>query len=155
MSRQSPSLRRKTARRATAPAKNDEEKKARKPAYLTRKMAVSQPQDKEEQEADQVAKEVSRAPREETPGPQEDKRMISAKPVPSARRLMRRLNRAAAKPDEQKPAGVQRSVETEDPEEQPTAPLRTKLRRKENAKQPEEQKPAARAMREKKAATPV
>ena len=49
---------------------------------------------------------------------------------------------------------MQRSVETEDPEEQPTAPLRTKLRRKENAKQPEEQKPAARAMREKKAATP-
>jgi len=103
-------------------------------------MAVSQPQDKEEQEADQVAREVSRAPKEPEPGPKEDKEMISSKPVPSAQRLLRRLNRMVArqpeeeeedlqtkarrakKPeDEQQAATVRRSVETEDEEEQQKA----------------------------------
>jgi Domain of unknown function (DUF4157) len=148
------------ARRATAPAKPDQEKTARKPAYLQSKMSVSQPRDKEEQEADQVAREVSRAPREAEPGPQEDKRMISSKPVPSAQRLLRRMNHAvarAAKPEEeQKPAArakkpeddkqaatLRRSVETEDPEEKPGAPVQKKLRRKTDA----EETTAARVMR--------
>jgi hypothetical protein len=159
MAKLSPSLSKKKARRTTAPAKPDEEKKARKPAYLRRKMAVSQPHDKEEQEADQVAQEVSRAPKEPEPGPKEDKEMISSKPVPSAQRLLRRINRVVArqaeeeeeaqpklrrakKPeDEQQAAPVRRSVETEEPKEEQA--VQKRLRRKaENAKADEEQKAA-------------
>jgi hypothetical protein len=136
MANLSPGLSTKKARRTVAPAKPDEEKKARKPAYLRRKMAVSQPHDKEEQEADQVAQEVSRARRKEEPGPKEDKEMISSKPVPTAQRLLRRINRAVARQaeeeeevqpklrrakkteDEQQAATVRRSVETEEPKEE-------------------------------------
>ena len=46
----SPSLSKRKTHRSSAPAKPDEEKKARKPAYLKRGMAMSQPQDQEEQE---------------------------------------------------------------------------------------------------------
>lgn len=144
MSTLSPSLKKKKAQRATAPAK-PEEKKARKPAYLRRKMAVSQPHDKEEKEADQVAREVSRAPRKEEPGPKEDKKMISSKPVPSAQRLLRRINRAVASQEEETPVQTRlhRSVETEDQEkEQQKAPLQKQVRRKTK----EEEKPTARRL---------
>jgi len=117
MSTLSPSLKKKTARRTTAPAKPDEEQKARKPAYLRRKMAVSQPQDKEEQEADQVAGEVKRATKE--PGPREDKEMISSKPVPSALRLLRRVNSNIAR----------------QPVEEEEEPIQTKLRRAEKSEE--------------------
>ena len=164
MTRPSPTLSRNKARRATEPAKPDEQKKARKPAYLKRKMAMSQPQDKEEQEADQVAQEVSRAPREREPGPQEDKKMISSKPVPSAQRLLRRINRMVArqvegeeeeealqtrlrrakKPDEdQQAATLRRSVETEEEEEE----VQTRLRRKAETADDEQQPVAARLFR--------
>lgn len=144
MSTLSPSLSKKKARRATAPAKPEEEKKARKPAYLRRKMAVSQPHDKEEKEADQVAREVSRAPRQEEPGPKEDKEMISSKPVPSAQRLLRRINRAVARQEEETPVQtrLRRSVETEDQEKEQTAPLQKRARRKTK----EEEKPTARRL---------
>lgn len=160
----SPSFSRKKLRRTTAPAKPEEEKKARKPAYLRRKMAVSQPHDKEEKEADQVAREVSRAPRKEEPGPKEDKEMISSKPVPSAQRLLRRLNRVVArqtekkkeeedapsrprrakKPEEEKKAArLNRSVETDDPEK-----VRKNISRATvPAKNEEEKKAAAKVLR--------
>lgn len=163
-------LRKKKPQRKSASAKPNEEKKARKPSYLKRKMAVSQPHDKEEQEADQIAKEVSRAPKEPEEGPREDKRMISSKPVPSAQRLLRRLNRAmarAAKPeDEEKPVrrakrpeeekknpAAQRSVETEDKDKQ-QAPVQKKLHRKTGAAKPEDEKKAARLFRKAEAAKP-
>ncbi|WP_367156137.1 DUF4157 domain-containing protein [Methylomonas sp. HYX-M1] len=157
-------LRKKKARRKSSPPPSaGEEKKQRKPAYLKRKMAVSQPSDPEEKEADKVAKEVSRAGKsggeEEA---KEDKKMISSKPVPSAQRLMRRVNRAAAQQNEEKqqePAAkrVRRSVETEDKEEQPVQRLFRKgkedmeqaARRLRRAAQPaqaeQETKPAAAA----------
>ena len=157
MANLSPGLSKKKARRATAPAKPDEEKKARKPAYLKRKMAVSQPHDKEEQEADQVAREVSRAPKEPESGPKEDKEMISSKPVPSAQRLLRRINRVVArqaeeeeeeaqpklrrakKPEEeQKAATVRRSVETEEPKEE--QPVARRIFRKSDPAKPENEK---------------
>lgn len=164
MTRLSPSLSKKKLRRATAPAKPDEEIKARKPAYLKCKMAVSQPQDREEQEADQVAREVSRAPRETEPGPQEDKEMISSKPVPSAQRLLRRINlmvarqpeeeeeeaqpklrRAKKAEDEEQQADtLRRSVETEEEEEET---LQTRLRRKAETAEEEEQPVATRLHR--------
>ncbi len=180
MSTLSPSLQKKTARRAAAPSRANEEKKAQKAAYLQRKMSVSQPHDKEEQEADQVAKEVARAPKDTATGPQEDKEMISSKPVPSAQRLLRRLNRAvarAAKPEEeeQKPARAklnrakkpdeekkaQRSVETEDREKDKAGPVQKKLHRKDSAPQPaapgqekEKTPPAQRLQRKADAAKP-
>jgi len=157
-------LRKKKARRkSSAPTQATEEKKQRKPAYLKRKMAVSQPSDPEEKEADKVAKEVSRAAKsggeEEA---KEDKKMISSKPVPSARRLMRRVNRAAAQQNEEKPQEtaakrLRRSVETEDQEEQPvqrlfrkgkeeTEQVARRLSRAAQAQEPErESKPAAAA----------
>ena len=147
MNRLSPRQSQKKARRATAPAKPDEAQKARKPAYLKRRMAMSKPQDPEEQEADQVAREVSRAHKAPEAGPQEDKEMVSSKPVPSAQRLLRRINRAVARQaeekeeeelqsrvrrkrkstekEEQQAAPLRRSVETEEEEE-----LQTRLRRK-------------------------
>lgn len=141
----SPSLRKKKAHRATAPAKDDEQKAVRKPAYLKRKMSVSQPGDPEEQEADQVAREVARAPKEKSaesaPGAQETKEMINTKPVPSAQRLLRRLNRTvarAAKPgekeEEQTPA-VSKARRAKKPEEEKQAQPRA-LR----APKPEEEK---------------
>lgn len=139
-------------RKASAPPKPNEEKKQRKPAYLRRKMEVSQPQDKEEKEADQVAREISRAAKSaEEPGPKEDKEMISSKPVPSAQRLLRRLNRAAANADqpeeEQKPVrrakkpedekktpAAQRSVETEDKKDEAVKRLARKAKEEEKPK---------------------
>lgn len=138
-------------RKTSAPPKPNEEKKQRKPAYLSRKMAVSQPQDKEEQEADQVAQEVSRAKKSaEQPGVKEDKEMISSKPVPSVQRLLRRLNRAVAsqneeeqqapvrrakKPDEEKKnAAAQRSVETEDKKDEAVKRLSRKAEEEEKPK---------------------
>ena len=159
-------------RKTSAPPKPNEEKKQRKPAYLQRKMAVSQPHDPEEQEADQVAKEVSRAKKTgEQPGVKEDKEMISSKPVPSAQRLLRRLNRAAAnavkpeepqksvrrakKPDQEKNNPVaQRSVETEDREKPVQAPGQKALQRKTEAAKPEDEKKAARLFRKTEAAKP-
>ncbi|NOV32400.1 DUF4157 domain-containing protein [Methylomonas sp. ZR1] len=139
-------------RKTSAPPKPNEEKKQRKPAYLQRKMAVSQPHDPEEKEADQVAQEVSRAKKtDEQPGVKEDKEMISSKPVPSAQRLLRRLNRAAAnaaKPEEeQKPVlrakkpddenknpVAKRSVETEDKKEDQLMRLSRKAKEEETPK---------------------
>lgn len=170
-----PSLRKKKTQRKTAPAKPDEQKKARKPAYLKRKMAVSQPQDQEEKEADQVAKEVARAPREEPePGPKEDKTMISSKPVPSAQRLLQRVNRIIArqaepeeeeepvqtklrrnkKDDDDQVATVRRSVETEEREEETAQRM---IRRKAASSAPaveqEEQPLAAKLFRQRQIAT--
>ncbi len=143
MANMHPVHRKKTVARKTAPAKSDEEKAARKPAYLKRKMAVSQPQDKEEQEADQVAQEVSRASKEKTPAPEEDKEMISSKAVPSAQRLARRKEASAgagsstAPEQEEKPVSKKafRSVETEEP-------METQRRIARAATPEEEQKPA-------------
>lgn len=117
----SSTLRKKRPQRKNAPAKPDEEKKARKPAYLKRKMEVSQPQDKEEQEADQVAREVAGSSKAQDQGAKENKEMISSKPVPSAQRLLRRINRVVA-----------RQTDSEEEEE-----LQTKLHR---AKKPEDEK---------------
>lgn len=137
-----PTTKRKT-RRKTAPAKPEDSAVAKKPAYLRRKMAVSQPQDPEEQEADKVAKEVARSAPSETPkegeGPTESREMIASKPVSSARRLLRRVNRAAAAaseppPEEVSRAKTARSVETEDQE--PKGPVQ-KLRRKEGKEDPD------------------
>lgn len=159
MSTLSPRLQNKKARRASAPSRANEEKKAQKAAYLHRKMSVSQPHDKEEQEADQVAKDVARAPKEANTGPQEDKNMISSKPVPSAQRLLRRLNRAvarAAKPEEEDAQSVRRakkpddekkarrSVETEDHEKEKSA---TRVQRKTEAAKPDEQQAQRALMR--------
>lgn len=125
-------------------------------------MAMSKPQDPEEQEADQVAREVSRAHKAPEAGPQEDKEMVSSKPVPSAQRLLRRINRAVARQaeekeeeelqsrvrrkrkstekEEQQAAPLRRSVETEEEEE-----LQTRLRRKLRmaARQPQEEEEQA------------
>lgn len=151
MATPSTTLRKKKAQRKTAPAVSDQEPKARKPAYLKHKMAVSQPQDKEEQEADQVAREVAGAPKEEV-GPKEDKEMISSKPVPSAQRLLNRVNRLVARQavseeeeevqthlrraknpeDENQAANLQRSIETED--EQSEAVKRVSCKSKEQDK---------------------
>ena len=57
-------------------------RKVRKPAYLQRKLQVSDPGDKEEQEADKVAADVKRSPRS---NPQEE-----AAPVESAQRVVAR-----------------------------------------------------------------
>lgn len=97
-----------------APAKSEETKAAkatksnerplsaaRKPAYMRAKMAVSSPGDAEERQADQVAAEVSRAPRAGVqraslePGITPEKKdeslapKLAAKPVPSAARIAR------------------------------------------------------------------
>ena len=127
-------------RKTSAPPKPKEEKTQRKPAYLQRKMAVSQPHDPEEKEADQVAQEVSRAKKTgEQPGVKEDKEMISSKPVPSAQRLMRRLNRAVAdqnQEESQAPTAkrVRRSVETEDKKEESIKRLHRKTKEEEEPK---------------------
>lgn len=78
----------KAARRA-APA-------ARKPAWLQARLAVSQPQDAEERQADQVAADVSRTPRAVQraslePGitPEKREESLAPKPVPSAARIAR------------------------------------------------------------------
>ncbi|MCB1850718.1 MAG: DUF4157 domain-containing protein [Gammaproteobacteria bacterium] len=135
----SPSLSKRKTHRSSAPAKPDEEKKARKPAYLKRGMAMSQPQDQEEQEADQVAREVRRAPKESETGPQEDKEMVSSKPVPSAQRLLRRINRMVARQVEEEEEEMQlarlqrksaRLARQEEKEEEEEA--QPKLRRKRN-----------------------
>lgn len=74
---------------------------ARKPAYMQTKMAVSQPGDAQERQADQVASEVSRAPRADLqraslePGITPEKKdeslapSLFAKPGPSAARIAR------------------------------------------------------------------
>ncbi len=144
MATPSTTLRKKKTQRKTAPAVSDQEQTARKPAYLKRKMAVSQPQDKEEQEADQVAREVAGAPKQEQ-GTKEDKEMISSKPVPSAQRLLRQVNRLVArqaepeeeevqthlrrakKPEDEDLAGnAQRSIETEGKQDESLQRLRSK-----------------------------
>ena len=103
-----PRLAHKPAQRA--PAKNEEAKAAkrpgaaRKPAFMQAKMAMSQPGDAEERQADQVAAEVSRAPSQDLhraslePGitPEKKAESLAAKPVPGAMRIARLADQETA-----------------------------------------------------------
>ncbi|QTF94224.1 DUF4157 domain-containing protein [Halomonas sp. BM-2019] len=82
-----------------------------RPAYLRRKLTMSQPQDAEEREADAVASAITRSASNQ--GPVETEEMISSTPVPAAQRIHRQ-----AEEEEPIQAKLKPSVETEQHEDE-------------------------------------
>ena len=99
---------------AQGPAKA--RRKVHKPAYLQRKLQVSDPQDAEEKEADAVAADVKRSARpatdEETP------------PIASAQRVIARSVARQADEEEEEKAMMPKVRRQADPEEEEAAQLK-------------------------------